>query len=57
MRVAMRAMSNMHVSAWMREIGRKGGKSGGDKKKRSPEHYAKMAAKSAEARRKKNAAE
>mgnify|MGYP006228550225 CR=1 FL=1 len=49
-------MSNMHVSAYMRELGRKGGKATGDKKKRSPEHYAKMAAASALARRKKNAA-
>jgi ribosomal protein S21 len=33
---------NKFVSAYFRELGKKGGKASGDKKRRSPEHYKKM---------------
>ena len=47
------AVSNMHVRAYMRELGKKGGKARGERKKRPLEQYQEMAQKSALARRKK----
>jgi len=46
-------VSNMHVRAYMRELGKKGGKARGERKKRPLEQYQEMAQKSALARRKK----
>ena len=43
------------VRDYLAKIGSKGGKASGKCKARSPEHYRKMAAKSAETRRKKTA--
>lgn len=40
------------ISAYMCEIGRKGGKVKGEKKRRAPEHYKMMTARSIEARKK-----
>jgi len=57
MRVAMRPVPNIHIRAYFRELGRKGGKATGDKKKRSPEHYAKMRAASVVALREKKRAQ
>jgi general stress protein YciG len=45
-------MSNMHVRAYMRELGKKGGQAKGERKKRSPEQYKEMAKRSAAARKK-----
>jgi general stress protein YciG len=37
--------TNKFISAYMREIGRKGGKKSGQNKARDPEHYREMAKK------------
>ena len=48
---------NMHGRAYMRELGKKGGKARGERKKRPLEQYQEMAQKSALARRKKSQGE
>ena len=35
-------VTNKFGSAYFRELGKKGGKTSGDSKRRSPEHYARM---------------
>ena len=45
-------MTSKAVAAYLAAIGSKGGKASGPRKARSPEHYKAMAAKSAEAKRK-----
>ena len=46
------SVANKFVSAYFRELGKKGGKASGASKRRSPEHYALLA----EIRKKKKAA-